>query len=266
MKRNRFDPLLLLFVLVALIVGFFLISPPKNDSEQEKSSFPTTYSTSRKGMKGLYLVLEKLEKDVRQWKRPLTLLEKEEIGTLVVAGPRKSLSPREKEALDVWFSRGGQMVLLHDKEWEIKATGYGEEADSFNKAFDEELNLYVFEDRSMVNNIGLKENPDESLQIIQQILAHEGPIYFDEYHHYNGETLSPWLLLKRYFSHPIGWATLHLTALLFLYLLSAPNLGNIEEKNRKKINLIQARALFLELSQAKEFADQVVSKYRRNKK
>jgi len=266
MSRKRFDPFFFFFLIVALLVFFFEIAAQKTNSHQETSFLPTTYSKNHDGMKGLFLVLENLEKDTRRWKRPLPLLENEEIGTLIVTNPKKPLSPREKETLDFWFSKGGHMILLHDEDWDIKASGYDQEAQSFKKAFKEQPQLSIVKDRLKLTNFGLKKNPEGSVAIIQQIFSHPGPVYFDEYHLNNGETTSPWILIKQYCSHPIGWVTLHIITVFFLYLLSTPNSRGTEEENKKeKVNLIQARASFLKLSQAKVFASQVISKYRRNK-
>lgn len=266
MSKKRFDPCVLFFLFVAIVVTIFLISGPRADPDKETSQLPTTYSKSRNGMKGLYLVLEGLDKDTRRWKRPLALLKGEEIGTLVVTNPRKPLSPKEKEALDIWFLQEGQMILLHDGDWEIKASGYNKEIQSFKEVFNEQPKLSVFQDRLKLTNDELKNNPKRALSIIQQIFSHPGPVYFDEYHLNNGETTSSWVLIKQYCTQPIGWLTLHLVALFFLYILCTPNSGNMgEENNKKKVDLIQARASFLELSQARKFANQVISKYRRNK-
>lgn len=252
-----------LFLLVTIVAGIFLISGPGDNSQKETSWLPTTYSKSRGGMKGLFLVLEELNKDTRRWKRPFPLLLNEKIGTLVVSSPRKPLSPREKEALDLWFAKGGQMILLHDGDWEIKASGYKQEAQSFNEVFNEQPQLTVIKEK--LTNYELKQNPERSIAMIQHIISHSGPVYFDEYHLNNGEKTSPWDLLKQYCNHPVGWVTLHLIALFFLYMLSIPNPREINEDAKTKMNLVQARAAFLEFSQAKDFANQVILKYRSNK-
>lgn len=217
-------------------------------------------------MKGLYLVLENLEKETKRWTRPFSLLENEEIGTLIVASPRKPLSPREKKALDFWFSKGGHMMLLHDGDWEIKASGYNQETQSFKETFKEQSQLSTIKDRLNLTNFSLKNNPEGGVAIIQQIFSHPGPVYFDEYHLNNGETKSPWMLIKQYCSHPIGWVTLHIIIVFLIYLLNTPNVRKVEEEAKKEeVNLIQARASFLKLTQAEEFANHVISKYRRNK-
>jgi hypothetical protein len=267
MKKKRFDSFLLLILLLGLLTLYYLIASPKNNADQETAPVPTTYSKDARGMKGLYLVLEKLQKDTRRWKRPLPLLEKEEVGTLIVAHPRKPLSPKETKALDSWFSKGGRMLLLHDKDWDIKASGYDQAALSFLDTFKNRSEVFIVKKWSELTNLELKKNPEAGVSIIESIFNHPGPVYFDEYHLYNSETVSPWTLIQQYCNHPVGWATLHIIAVFFLYLLCTQNPRASEESiKNEKIQLIHARASFLELFKAKDFVDHVIDKYRRIKK
>lgn len=259
MKRN----FLIFPLLVVLLLFICEIAVPKTDSLQEMSSSPSSFSKHQHGMKGLYLVLEKLGKEPKRWFRPFSLLKKEEIGTLIVASPKKNLSPTEKEALKEWFAKGGRMVLLHKGEWEIKASGYDKEPVSFKEAFEDEPNLTFINKPSLLTNLKLKESPAENVSMIKEILVHPGPVYFDEYHLNNGKTATPWELIKQYFQHPLGWVTLHFAVVLLLYLLMTPKPAETLEKAEvEKRNLILARASFLKGIKAKEFAQQMISRIR----
>lgn len=263
MSKNRFDPFLIFPLLVALLLFVCEIALPKTDAHLEQSSLPSSFSKHRHGMKGLYLVLEKLGKEPKRWFRPFLLLKNEEVGTLIVASPKKELSPREKEALKDWFAKGGQVVLLHKKDWEIKASGYDSNPTSFEEFFKDEPNLTTITKYSLLSNLPLQELSAESVAMIQQILSHPGPVYFDEYHLNNGKTATPWTLIKQYFQHPLGWVTLHLAALFLLYLLLRPKPAEtFEEIECEKDNLILARASFLKGIQAKEFAQEMISRIR----
>ncbi len=261
MRKKRFDPLLILFLAVTFVIGFTMLYNFDRDKEIGKSS----YSTYAEGMKGLYLVLEDLGKDVKRWKRPFPLLEKEETGTLIVASPLKPLSPREKKALDSWFARGGKMILFIDGDWDIKASGYDEHIYSFREFFGSQYRLSIIGDHMQLTNGRLKTRPGESVMLIQQILSNPGAVYFDEYHLFNDGKPSSMELIKKYCHHPVGWVTLHLIVLFFLYLFSRPALAASQKSEKEEQNLVQAKSSFLELSKAKAFANEVISKYRRKK-
>jgi hypothetical protein len=263
MKKKGFDPIPIIFLAAVLLLALFQLFAPKSNVQQETSPFPTSYSHDRKGVKGLFLVLESLGKESRRWVRPLSLLEREESGTLIVINPQKPLSPRDKEALDMWFSKGGRMCFIHDSDWDIKASGYDEEPRSFQKIFGDNPLVSMIKDPDRFSNLGLKDHPEKSVEIIQQLLSYPGPVYFDEYHLNNGEMTSPWVLFIKFCHLPVGWVTLHILAVFMLYLLSTPASSEIEEDNEKeKTHLIKARASFLELCRAEKFAAQVISKYR----
>lgn len=263
MNRKRFDPLLIFPVVLALLLFVLEFTLPQTDTHLERSSQPSSFSKHRDGLKGLYLVLEQLGKEPKRWFRPYPLLKNEAIGTLIVANPKKELSPKEKEALKNWFAKGGQMVLMHKGKWKIKASGYNQKPISFIKIFEDEPNLTLIKKQSLLTNFALKESPGESVAIIQQILSHPGPVYFDEYHLNNGKTTSPWTLIKQYFQRPLGWVTLHLIVVfLFCLLLTPKSVKTINKRDIDRGNLILARASFLKEIKAKEFAEQMISRIR----
>lgn len=265
MKTHRFDPFLICFILIISLGFIFAYVLPKSHAELKESHRPTTYSHSRYGTEGLFLVMEKLGKDTCRWSSPYPLLETKEVGTLIVNSPNKPITPKEVDTLKLWFSKGGKMVFLAVDDWKIKSSGYDEEDISFLKTFEGYSQLTVIREPSQVWNQTLKKEPSECVGLIEDLLTHNGPIYFDEYHLNNGADSNVSELMRQFFQQPFGWMILHIIALFLIYLLCTPNERNRYHQNiKKQTNLVKERAAFLNVAKAHSFAKQVIHKYRSN--
>ena len=98
-------------VLVTLIIVLALLSA----EEEKDSEIPTTYSSQNSGAKAAYLLLKEEGFKVERWERPLEGLPDDPANTvLVLAGPIRPAIKDEKQALQMFLSRGGKVL----------ATGY----------------------------------------------------------------------------------------------------------------------------------------------
>ena len=112
-KLDKSDRRLLMWtglILLPLVVLLALFS----DNEQD-SGIPTTYSSTSSGAKAAYLYLKEEGYNVERWENPpVSLPEEAENTVLVLASPEGVPSPSDKNALQLYLSRGGRVL----------ATGY----------------------------------------------------------------------------------------------------------------------------------------------
>jgi len=94
-------------VLLPIIVALALSARGK----EEDSGVPSTYSAQAKGAKAAYLLLQDLGYKVERWERsPSELPVDAERTVLVLALPLRSPSQEEKNALQIYLSRGGKVL------------------------------------------------------------------------------------------------------------------------------------------------------------
>jgi hypothetical protein len=109
---------LCLLLLTVVIRGSSRTAPVGN--RHQASSF----FTDETGTRAILLVLRRLVPSAAQWRRPLTQLPvptlPEAPTTLLVFAPSQSLSVDQAEALEHWMSRGGQVVLVSQRDWSIR--------------------------------------------------------------------------------------------------------------------------------------------------
>lgn len=286
---NRWNSLTpLLFIGAGLLAVILFTGGGSNDSEDKISEKSSIYNPNPQGMKGFYLTLKSWQPDIRRLTRPLYSLTEEvqNAGTLVIANPIKPLSPMEQRSLDAWIDRGGLVVLMKADDWAINQSGYHEEelSDSFRNLYgitSEEaqlpLTLYPEEGSGMLmvlpfisNNQNLKDIPESFIPLIQEILDHAGPIYFDEYHLNLGNQDGFAGPIIKFMKTRWGWVILHI-ALVFLASLFLSNpIPNKKIEARtwenSSMKMIAARGLFLENLQAKEFCQQAIDQYNKRLK
>jgi hypothetical protein len=93
-------------ILLPLIVVLALLS-----DEEEDSGIPTTYSAQSSGAKAAYLFLKEEGYDVERWERSPQELPTDPVNTvLVLAAPNGLPRKEEKDALQVFLSRGGRIL------------------------------------------------------------------------------------------------------------------------------------------------------------
>ncbi len=116
MKLEKSDRRLLTWaalVLLPLIVALALLS-----QDEEESSVPSTYSAQTRGAKAAYLLLENLGYSVERWQQSPTQLPSDSLHTvLVLAGPYRPPLPDEKNALQLYLSRGGKVLITGVNAW-----------------------------------------------------------------------------------------------------------------------------------------------------
>lgn len=114
MKIDRSDRRLLMWtglILMPIIIALALLS----SQEEPESQIPSSYSAQRSGAKAAYLFLKEEGYDVQRWEDPPDALPlRAQNTTLVLAGPVHVPSKEEKNALQLYLSRGGRIL----------ATGY----------------------------------------------------------------------------------------------------------------------------------------------
>src|SRR5579884_1815041 len=110
MKLEKSDRRLLIWAaafILPLIVALAVLSNP-----EEESSIPSSYSAQSKGAKAAFLLLQELGYKVERWEEsPTSLPAEPEHTTLVLAYPFVSPSPEEKNALQIYVSRGGKILI-----------------------------------------------------------------------------------------------------------------------------------------------------------
>jgi hypothetical protein len=116
MKMAKSDRRLLawaaLFLLPVIVALAFL------SQEEEESTVPSSYSAQTRGAKAAYLLLEDLGYQVERWQRPPAELPLDPAHTvLVLAGPFRWPSPEEKNALQLYLSRGGRVLITSQNPW-----------------------------------------------------------------------------------------------------------------------------------------------------
>ncbi len=116
MKIEKSDRRLLTWValfLLPLIVALAFLS-----QDEEESSIPSTYSAQTYGAKAAYLLLEDLGYKVERWQQPPSDLPADPSRTvLVLAGPYRPPLPEEKNALQLYLSRGGRVLITGASPW-----------------------------------------------------------------------------------------------------------------------------------------------------
>jgi hypothetical protein len=120
-KINRTTAVVAFGIALALIATIALLTP--NAGGGDIPTPPSTFFASDSGAKAIYLVLQRLLPDTRQWRMPLTELEHDSDArraTLIVMGPPAPLSEREADSLDSWIQNGGQLVLATSRTWDIQ--------------------------------------------------------------------------------------------------------------------------------------------------
>src|SRR5947209_5375875 len=116
MKIDKSDRRLLTWaalVLLPLIVALAVLS-----QDEEESSVPSTYSAQTHGAKAAYLLLENLGYNVERWQQPPAELPSGPAHTvLILAGPYRSPLPNDKNALQLYLSRGGKILITGSSPW-----------------------------------------------------------------------------------------------------------------------------------------------------
>ncbi len=116
MKIEKSDRRLLIWaalLLLPVIVALAFLS-----QEEEESSVPSTYSAQSRGAKAAYLLLEDLGYKVERWEQSPTELPAEPANTvLVLAGPFRFPTPEQKNALQLYLSRGGKILAAGAYAW-----------------------------------------------------------------------------------------------------------------------------------------------------
>lgn len=166
-------------ILVLLALGALLSKtsvPARLDSARRAS----TFFTDDTGARAMYLVLEKLLPETRQWSQPLSLLRSPEQNdsptTLIASGPHLPLSQSEAAALRSWIGNGGQLIVLSSKGWPVlPATKVGATRTAKDHQFGGEVDFLaqfklVRRPRSTPGNPGARQmrsplGPDEPLRI-----------------------------------------------------------------------------------------------------
>jgi hypothetical protein len=116
MKIDQSDRRLLmwaaLFLLPVIIALAFL------SQEEEESAVPSTYSAQTRGAKAAYLLLQDIGYKVERWEQSPAELPAEPAHTvLVLANPFRAPSPQEKNALQIYLSRGGKILATGSSPW-----------------------------------------------------------------------------------------------------------------------------------------------------
>src|SRR5260370_4714989 len=113
LKLEKSDRRLLMWaalIFVPLILALALLSSNESDS-----GIPSSYSAQASGAKAAYLLLQDQGYNVQRWEQPPTELPAAASHTvLVLAFPFRSPSSEEKNALQLYLTRGGKIL----------ATGY----------------------------------------------------------------------------------------------------------------------------------------------
>jgi len=116
MKIEKSDRRLLTWaalLLLPVIVMLALLS-----QEEEESAVPSTYSAQTRGAKAAYLLLQDLGYKVERWQQsPAELPSAPEHSVLVLAGPFNLPSREEKNALQLYLSRGGKVLITGRNPW-----------------------------------------------------------------------------------------------------------------------------------------------------
>lgn len=95
--------------LVALTAGFGFVG---SDAQDQGLSIPSTYSASPGGARAAYLLLQELHYEVSRWERSPTELPSDPQGAvLILAEPLETPTKEEREALQSFVDKGGQVIL-----------------------------------------------------------------------------------------------------------------------------------------------------------
>jgi hypothetical protein len=89
--------------------------------ETEQRQQPSTYSTSSKGTRALFDLLQRQGVRVQRGERPLTELT-EEVGLLVIVEPlARAIDGTETAALQEWLNGGGTLLLVVSGSWPLRS-------------------------------------------------------------------------------------------------------------------------------------------------
>ncbi len=109
LKIERADRRLLMWaalIFIPLILALALLSSSENDS-----GVPSTYSSQPSGAKAAYLLLKDLGYNVERWEQPPGDLPADASGTvLVLASPSRAPEREDRDALELYLSRGGRIL------------------------------------------------------------------------------------------------------------------------------------------------------------
>jgi hypothetical protein len=109
-----------LFLVLSLLIANF--STPKSSDPLRRR--PSTMFTDPSGARALFLVMRRLLPSAEQWRRPLYRLSSDGLGaasSLIVADPKIPMSENESAALERWLKAGGQLILLSQNGWPMRA-------------------------------------------------------------------------------------------------------------------------------------------------
>jgi hypothetical protein len=116
MKIEKSDRRLLMWAAVFLLP--VIIALAFLSQEEEESVVPSTYSAQTRGAKAAYLLLQDTGYKVERWERSPAELPAEPAHTvLVLANPFRPPSPQEKNALQIYLSRGGKILATGSSPW-----------------------------------------------------------------------------------------------------------------------------------------------------
>ncbi|MCL5283430.1 MAG: DUF4350 domain-containing protein [Armatimonadetes bacterium] len=102
------------WVLILLVVLFVAVNGYLSSilSKRRTSLLPTTYNSSKRGVKALYELEQALGVSVERWEKPYTKLDNS-IKTLVVIEPLDTAEfPGEEKAVQHWVKKGGTLVVF----------------------------------------------------------------------------------------------------------------------------------------------------------
>lgn len=286
MKKSNFTSTILIILMGVAAMGLFLGRGQDVESSGSRLPIASINSSSPSGLKGFYLILKKWHPNIHRWKRPLYAFteDKQGEGVLVIADPLKPLSPLEKESLDNWLKRGGMVIVMRIDDWLIQKTGYHEvdNRKSFRQSYgikavgSDPITVSPFEGKGQLvvvpyvyNNKTLQSDPQKIVEIVQQIVMHGGPVYFDEYHLNLGENDGFLKILRGFLMTKWGVASLHLFFVFLIVLLVSRRSQLSEEQSKdseqelSSNHFILSRGLLLKSAEAKEFCRKVIKQYNR---
>lgn len=110
MKLDKSDRRLLIWTGVVLLPILFVLSALPSEDDQD-SRIPSSYSAQNHGAKAAYLLLKEEGFNVERWESPPDQLPRAAAHTvLVLAGPIRAAMKEEKDAVQLFLSRGGTVL------------------------------------------------------------------------------------------------------------------------------------------------------------
>ena len=120
------------FLILSILVAH-LSTPKHSDPVAQR---PSTFFTDPTGARALLLVMRRLLPAAQQWRRPFYRLPSDGLdsaSSLIVADPKVPLGKSELAALNRWLADGGQLILLSQNGWPLRA-GVGADNQSREQA------------------------------------------------------------------------------------------------------------------------------------